>query len=80
MRALILFFVVLAAGMFFGHEFWPKAHSDPAFHFRFHRGKIPYVAQENGGEPKEKAVKKHGRVFPSAKPVEKAEPTPVPRS
>lgn len=81
MRALILFFVVLVGGMFLGHEFWPKSHSDPGFHFRFHRGKMPHIAEEKSEETKQKFVKKHGRVFPQTqeKPGAVAFPSPAPK-
>ena len=46
MRAILILFVVFAAGLLIGHDFWPKSHSDPAWHFRFHRGKIPYTAPD----------------------------------
>jgi len=67
MRPIALVFLVFALGVFLGHDFWPKSHSDPAWHFRFHRGKIPHVPE--AAEPTNKpAGAHHGRILrPPAK-------------
>jgi len=67
MRAIILVFVVFAAGLLLGREFWPKSHSDPTHHLRFHRGKMPYISAgktTNNPPP----VNPHGRILPVAQP------------
>ena len=69
MRPSLLVFLVFAAGVFLGHEYWPESHSDPAWHFRFHRGKIPQVPAETINTNKPPA--QHGRILqPSQKTAE----------
>ena len=58
MRALLVLFAVFAAGLLIGHEFWPQSHPDPAWHLRFHRGKIPPFASQQ-----ETTNKPHGRIL-----------------
>lgn len=67
MRPIALVFLVFALGVFLGHDFWPKSHPDPAWHFRFHRGKAPRVLA--AAEPTNKpAPTHHGRILsPPAK-------------
>lgn len=66
MRPIALVFLVFAAGIFLGHEYWPQSHPDPAFHFRFHRGRIPHVpTDQDSGKTN---VIKHGRVLTPATP------------
>ena len=61
MRPILLVFLVFAAGIFLGHEYWPDSHPDPSWHFRFHRGKIPHVPAETGATNKPPAT--HGRIL-----------------
>lgn len=61
MRPILLVFLVFAAGIFLGHEYWPRTHSDPAWHFRFHRGKMPYVPDNQ--ETTNKPPVAHGRIL-----------------
>jgi hypothetical protein len=44
MRAILILVIVFASGLLIGRNFWPQPHPDPTWQFRFHRGKIPYVA------------------------------------
>lgn len=71
MRSIILIFVVFAAGILLGREFWPKSHSDPTHHFRFHRGKMPYVFVEKTAT-NAPPVNSHGRILPPAHPTPSA--------
>lgn len=61
MRSILIVFVVFAAGMFLGHEFWPNSHPNPAWHFRFHRGKMPPFSAETNSTNKPPA--RHGRIL-----------------
>ena len=61
MRPILVVFLVFAAGVFLGHEYWPESHPDPAWHFRFHRGKIPHVPAETESTNKPPAT--HGRIL-----------------
>jgi len=61
MRPILLVFLVFAAGIFLGHEYWPESHPDPAWHFRFHRGKIPHIPAEADTTNKPPAT--HGRIL-----------------
>ncbi len=61
MRPILIVFLVFAAGIFLGHEYWPEHHPDSAWHFRFHRGKIPgTIAQP---ETTNKPPVPHGRIL-----------------
>jgi hypothetical protein len=42
MRSIAILLLVFAAGVFLGGDFWPQSHEDPSYHFRFHRGRLPY--------------------------------------
>lgn len=61
MRPILLVFVVFAVGIFLGHEFWPNSHPDPAGHFRFHRGKMPY--EPDKPQTTNKPPTQHGRIL-----------------
>ena len=61
MRPILLVFLVFAAGIFLGHEYWPESHPDPAWHFRFHRGKIPPIATETPNT--NQTPPQHGRIL-----------------
>lgn len=61
MRSLLIVFVLFAAGLFLGHEYWPQSHPDPAWHFRFHRGKMPPFATQQ--EATNKPPVQHGRIL-----------------
>lgn len=61
MRPIFLVFLVFAAGLFIGGEFWPRPHPDPTWHFRFHRGKMPPLADEPAATNKPPVM--HGRIL-----------------
>jgi hypothetical protein len=61
MRSILIIFAIFAAGIFLGHEYWPRSHPDPAYHFRFHRGKIPRA--EPASETTNKPPVQHGRIL-----------------
>jgi hypothetical protein len=61
MRPILLVFLVFAAGILLGHEYWPNSHPDPAWHFRFHRGKMPPTATEEAATNKPPVI--HGRIL-----------------
>ncbi|MEI6032670.1 MAG: hypothetical protein WCS65_00135 [Verrucomicrobiae bacterium] len=71
MRPIALIFLIFAAGIFLGHEYWPQSHSDPTWHFRFHRGKMPAAQPAPDATNKPPAV--HGRILnpPQAVPEPK---------
>lgn len=73
MRSLLLLVVVFAAGIFFGHEFWPESHEDPAYHLRFHRGHLPYEAPSSVAS---KSAPVHGRILAVPSPTPDSTPTP----
>lgn len=62
MRPITIVFLVFAAGIFLGHEYWPQSHPDPAFHFRFHRGRLPNIPTGGQDDGKTNTVK-HGRIL-----------------
>ena len=67
MRPIVIVFIVFAIGIFLGHEYWPQSHSDPAWHFRFHRGKIPHepaASQDATNKP----APVHGRILRPQEP------------
>lgn len=69
MRPIAIVFLVFAAGVFLGHDYWPQSHSDPSWHFRFHRGKIPNVP--TGDTTTNKPPVSHGRILrPPQTPTE----------
>ncbi len=72
MRPILLIFVVFAAGIFLGHEFWPESHSDPAYHLRFHRGKMPHLP--TGKETTNQPAAKHGRILPATAETQNTHP------
>ena len=72
MRPIVIVFIVFAIGIFLGHEFWPQSHADPAWHFRFHRGKIPHDSPEQTTTNNPAPV--HSRI------LRPAEPTPAPQT
>lgn len=49
MKSFLVIIAVFLLGLLIGREVWPDAHPDPAYHLRFHRGKIPATAQEKTG-------------------------------
>jgi len=61
MRPILIVFLVFTAGIFLGHEYWPKPNPNPAWHFRFHRGKMPSLTTEP--EPTNKPPVQHGRIL-----------------
>jgi len=61
MRPILIVFLVFAAGIFLGHDYWPQSHSDPAWHFRFHRGKMPPAAAQQ--ETTNMPPARHGRIL-----------------
>jgi hypothetical protein len=61
MRPILIVFAVFAAGVFLGHDYWPKSHHDPAWHFRFHREKMSPVPAET--ETTNKPPTQHGRIL-----------------
>ena len=63
MRQILILFAVFLAGILLGHDFWPRAHSDPAYHFRFHRGKMPYLGETQPATPTPTPSLHHGRVL-----------------
>ena len=73
MRSIILVFVVFAAGILLGREFWPQSHTDPTHHFRFHRGKMPYIVAEKNATTQPHG-NPHGRILPVAQPTPPARP------
>jgi hypothetical protein len=67
MRPIALVFLVFAFGIFLGHDFWPKSHPDPVWHFRFHRGKVPAATASTPAD--KPAPAHHGRILrPPADP------------
>lgn len=62
MRSILILFVVFAAGIFIGGEFWPDSHDDPSHHFRFHRGRLPYSAPAIAPSPTPPPIS-HGRIL-----------------
>lgn len=60
MRSLVILLAVFVAGFFLGGEFWPQSHGDPSYHFRFHRGRLPYSPP--AAEPSPVPLK-HGRAL-----------------
>ncbi len=61
MRPIALVFLVFAVGIFLGHEYWPHSHPDPAYSFRFHRGKMPHIPPAE--EPTNTPAPRHGRIL-----------------